>query len=139
MVEIKNNYYFGGLLLVVALIVGGTVYQLNPTGNYKVCNDGVGWQQQSDGQYKCGDRTFDCSSVRGTKTGKSNYYCDEAVRVEIKTQVETQTQLVTTPCAQLSCPSVNVVKYDYDGTKWICRPDESRCVRFGDMFSQTLR
>ena len=91
MVEFKNNYLFAGVLLAFALIVGGTTYSLVPTGNYKVCDNGVGWQLQDDGQYSCGDRKYDCYQVRSTKTGKSNYYCDEAARVEIQTEVEVQT------------------------------------------------
>ena len=135
MVEFKSNYLFAGLLLAFALIVGGVTYNLVPTGNYKVCNNGVGWQLNQDtGQYTCGDRNYDCVNVRSTKTGKSNYYCDEATRVEIKekvTVVETQPQ-----CPEpTKCPSVRVIKYDYDGSKWMCNELGQNCIRWDDLIN----
>ena len=93
MVEFKSNYTFGGILLAFALVVFGVTYQLVPTGNYKTCD--TGWQLQDDGKYACGSRQYDCVSVRNTKTGKSNYYCDEATRVEVKTNVVTDVKTVT--------------------------------------------
>jgi|SRR3990167_5644241 len=136
MAEIKNNYLFAGILLAVALIAGGVTYNLVPTGNYKVCDNGVGWQFNSDtGQYACGDRKFDCSSVRNTKLGKPNYFCDEATRVEVKESV----QVVETSCPQLSCPNVRVIKYDYDGTKWLCDDNGANCVRFSDLLDHNFR
>ena len=85
MVEFKSNYSFAGILIAFALIVGGVTYSLTPTGNYKVCDNGVGWiLNNNDGYYYCGDRYYDCLSVRNTKGGKPNYFCDDAVRVEVK-------------------------------------------------------
>lgn len=135
MVEIKNNYYFAGILLVVALIAGGVTYQLVPTGSYKVCDNGVGWQFNSDtGQYSCGDRKYDCSSIRSTKTGKSNYFCDEATRVEVKEIIK-----VVETEAQFSCPKVRVIKYDYDGSKWICNDEGQDCAKWSDLMDTNFR
>lgn len=116
MVEFKNNYSFAGLLLAFAVIVSGVVYNLVPTGNYKVCDNGVGWQLDSNtGQYACGDRKYDCVAVRNTKTGKPNYYCDEATRVEVKIE-----EVVVQP----SCPAERVcpdfISYT-DSGKTFCR------------------
>ena len=136
MAEIKNNYLFAGVLIAVALLAGGVTYQLTPTGNYKICNDGVGWQFNSNtGQYTCGDRAYDCSSVRSTKTGKQNYYCDEATRVELKTK----TEVIQPSCPQTTCPKVNVVKYDYDGTKYLCNNEEKDCVVWNDLIGTNWR
>ena len=121
MLEFKSNYSFAGLILALAVIVGGVTYQLTPTGNYKVCDNGVGWTlDQNTGQYTCGDRNFDCVGIRGTKTGKSAYYCDEATRVEIKEVIDTQ---VVEKVVQES--GIKVVGYvnHCDGrpiTKYIC-------------------
>lgn len=134
MAEIKTNYWVASLaIFITALIVGTAIYQLVPTGNYKVCDNGVGWQFNSDtGQYLCGDRKYDCSAVRNTKTGKSNYYCDEATRVEVKETVK----LIET---QLNCPKVRVIKYDYDGTKWLCDDEGQKCVRWSELIDNNFR
>src|SRR3990167_1920489 len=96
MAEIKNNYVFAGLLIAIALVTGTTVYELKPTGSYKVCDNGVGWSFNSnDGYNYCGDRRFDCSSVRNTKTGKPNYFCDDATRIEIKQEIVKSTSSPT--------------------------------------------
>ena len=131
MVEFKNNYAFAGILLAVALIVGGVTYNLIPTGNYKVCDSG--WQLTSSGQYSCGDRKYDCSSVRNTKTGKSNYYCDEATRVEVKEKV------IQPTCPIFTCPKVRVIKYDYDGTKWLCNDLGQGCTKWSDLINVNFK
>ena len=118
MAEIKLNYSIAGVILAVALLLGGgVVYELKPTGNYKVCDNGIGWVFNSDtGKYDCGsDRSYDCSSVRNTKGGKPNYFCDEATRVEVKEVI-----------AQSSCPApVERVCPDFisytDSGKTFCR------------------
>ena len=135
MVEFKSNYSFAGLLLVLSLVVGGLTYNIVPTGNYKVCDNGVGWSlNNNDGYCYCGDRKYDCSSIRNTKTGKPNYFCDEATRVEVKEVVklvETQTQV--------TCPVVNVIKYDYDGTKWLCNENGANCVKWSELMDYQVR
>ena len=126
MVEFKNNYTFGSLLLAFALIVGGVTYNLVPTGNYKVCDNGAGWQlNQETGQYQCGDRSYDCVAVRSTKTGKANYFCDEATRVEVKTEVQTETKVVSNTekvYVDKACP--DFVMYTDQG--------KSFCSRYAD-------
>ena len=131
MVEFKSNYSFAGVLIALAIIVSGTTYSLTPTGNYKVCDNGVGWQlDQNTGQYTCGDRKYDCSAVRSTKTGKSNYYCDGATRIEVKETiqvVETQSQVV--------CPKVKVLKYGCEGEKYICDDLGQNCHMWDSLMS----
>ena len=141
MVDIKNNYVYAGIILAVALITSLGTYQLVPAGNYRICNDGAGWQQiqsgVNEGQYSCGDRHYDCSNIRGTKTGKDAYYCDEATRVI----VETKTKVVNTVCpptVATSCSNVKVVKYDYDGTKWICNELGQECAKFDDLIANNF-
>ena len=115
---------------------GGQVYDFSPTGNYKVCDNGVGFKFDSEtGYYTCGDRKFDCVNVRNTKGGKPNYFCDEAVRVEVK---ET-TQIVETSCPQATCPKVKVVKYDYDGSKWLCNENEQKCIKFSELIDHNFK
>src|SRR3990167_306753 len=97
MAEIKLNYWYAALgIFITALVVGTTTYQLAPTGNYKVCDNGVGWTLNQDtGKYDCGsERSYDCSSVRNTKGGKPNYFCDEAIRI-----------LIEEKAIQSSCPA----------------------------------
>ena len=135
MVEFKSNYSFAGLILAIALIVGGITYNLVPTGNYKVCDNGVGWKLTETGQYSCGDRKYDCVAVRNTKTGKSNYYCDEATRVEVKEVVK----IVEQQCPSVVCPRVRVIKYDYDGTKWLCNDLGQNCVEWSELADTNFR
>lgn len=105
MAEIKTNYSIAGIVIAIALLLGGgAVYELKPTGDYKVCDNGVGWQFNSDdGFYYCGDRKYDCSRVRNTKGGKPNYFCDDALRVEIQTETKTIESQCPKPVEQL-CP-----------------------------------
>ena len=120
MAEIKTNYWVASLaIFITALITATATYQLVPTGSYKVCDNGIGWQFNSDtGQYSCGDRKYDCASVRSTKTGKSNYYCDEATRVEVKT--ETQTIAQDCPACSDSEQCTDFISYTDTG-KTFCR------------------
>ena len=117
MAEIKLNYWYAALsIFITALVVGTATYQLKPTGSYKVCDNGAGWQFNSgDGSYYCGDRKYDCSDVRNTKGGKPNYFCDEAVRVEIE-KVAVQSGCPA-PIERV-CP--DFISYT-DGGKTFCR------------------
>ena len=97
MAEIKLNYWYAALgIFITALVVGTSTYQLAPAGNYKVCDNGAGWTFNIDtGKYDCGsERSYDCSSVRNTKGGKPNYFCDEAIRI-----------LIEEKAIQSSCPA----------------------------------
>ena len=138
MVEIKNNYTFAGIVIAVALVGffadAGVekVFKLESTGNYRTCTSG--WQFQSsgsyEGKYSCGARTdvhYYCSSVRDSKNTKG-YYCDEATAVEIKETV-VEKEVVVQP----SCPKVKVVKYDYDGSKWLCDENGQNCVHWSQL------
>ena len=138
MAEIKTNYWIASLsLFVTALLVGSATYYLKPTGNYKVCDNGQGWTfNHETGKYDCGsDRSYDCVKVRNTKGGKPNYFCDDATRIEIKEEVK----VVEIQAPATSCPKVRVLKYDYDGTKWLCNNEGQDCVRFKDLMDVNFR
>lgn len=137
MAEIKNNYLFAGLILAIALIAAGVTYELKPTGNYRTCSSG--WVFGSDGKYSCSARvgvSYDCSSVRDSSKTKG-YYCDEATRVEVKT--EQVTLQPNCPVVASNCPSVRVIKYDYDGTKWLCDDQGTNCVKWSDLADHSFR
>ena len=118
MVEIKNTTLAG--LVVVLLILGsGVTYVLKPTGNYRTCSSGWSLEQSgiNEGKFSCSVRSgvyYDCSSVRDSS--KTNgYYCDEATRVEVKTN-----EVVLTPsCPIMSCPKAQSVVYT-DFGKYFC-------------------
>ena len=117
MAEIKLNYWYAALgIFITALVVGTSTYQLVPTGSYKVCDNGVGWSLNSnDGFYYCGDRIYDCSSVRNTKGGKPNYFCDEATRILIE---EKEVQSGCPAPVEKVCP--DFISYT-DSGKTFCR------------------
>ena len=119
MVEIKNNYWFAGILIAVALIgySTGQVFELNPTGNYRTCTSG--WQMEQSGAYEgkfsCSARAgvyYDCVGTRDSKN-TPKYYCDEATRTEVKTE-----QIILTPPAK-ECPKAHTLVYT-DFGKYFC-------------------
>lgn len=84
-----------GVLGVLLVLMTGT-YLLNPTGKELRCTTGWEFQEEGEfvGQYKCETKTTlrytYCSKTWDTKTGKENYYCQEAVPVKVEEKEETK-------------------------------------------------
>jgi len=53
---------------------------------------------------------------------------DSLKDVEVVTQTQVKEVLV-----QKECPKVNVIKYDYDGTKWLCNDEGQQCNKFTEL------
>jgi hypothetical protein len=75
---------------IVLIISNGAQYMLNDTGKDLRCYSGWDFQEtgEYEGQYSCetstGDRHSYCSDVRDSKTGRNNFWCDEAIPVFIE-------------------------------------------------------
>ena len=82
-----------GVLGTLLILMAGT-FILNPTGKELRCS--TGWEFQEEGgyagQYKCETTTtlryVYCSKTWDTKTGRKNYYCQEAVPILIEPEEE---------------------------------------------------
>ena len=85
MADENNNAKIIASILGILLVVSGAQFLLRDTGKTLRCS--TGWEFQPDGQYKCEasnpPRFVYCSDVRDTKTGRVNYYCDEAIPEKI--------------------------------------------------------